>query len=173
MDTATVKFIEQIQTPFLILFFKMVTFAGEWIFVLGVLFFVSLLFILKRKLKYCIPLWFATLGGFGNAFIFKEIFHRSRPVGALIVETSPSFPSAHAMISIAFYSFAFYLFAKNSKNIFLRYLSVSAIFLVPFLLGFSRLYLSVHYLSDVMAGYFLGLFWLFVAIKIFRRLDNK
>ena len=48
-------------------------------------------------------LWLLTLGGLGTAFVLKEIFHRgSRTLGAIVAETSSSFPSAHALISIAF-----------------------------------------------------------------------
>ncbi len=146
------------------LFFKAVTFAGEWSFVLAVLVLISLFFIIKKRFRYDLVLWATTVGGFGTAFILKEIFHRSRPVGALVAETSSSFPSAHAVVSVAFYAFIFYLLAKNTKCCFSKYLLISAMFLVPIFLGFSRLYLGVHYLSDVLAGYAIGDIWFLIGV---------
>jgi|SRR3989338_9713020 len=171
LDTSTLNFVEQIRTPFLTLFFKAVTFMGEWYFVLSILVLISLFFIIIKTSRLNLAarfnldvfvLWATTIGGLGSTFVLKEIFHRGRPVGALVAETSSSFPSAHSVISIAFYAFIFYLLAKNSKSDFSKYLLISAIFLIPIFLGFSRLYLGVHYLSDVLAGYAIGDVWFLI-----------
>ena len=166
LDFSTINFIEQIRTPFLTLFFKAVTAMGEWSFVLGVLFFISLFFIIKKRFRYDLILWTITIGGLGTAFVLKEIFHRDRPLGGLVAEISSSFPSAHAVISVAFYAFVFYLLARNTKSNFSKYLLISALFLIPILLGFSRLYLGVHYLSDVLAGYAIGDIWFLIGVYL-------
>jgi len=175
MDISTLNFVEQIRSPFLTLFFKAVTFTGEWYFVLGVLVLISLFFIIKmaRSRLDSYFLWLITVGGLGTAFVLKEILHRSRPVGGLIAETSSSFPSAHSVISVAFYAFVFYLLAKNSRNNFSKCLSISALFLFPLLLGFSRLYLGVHYLSDVLAGYAIGLVWFLIGVYGTKFINRK
>ena len=173
LDTFTLNFVEQIRTPFLTLFFKAVTFMGEWYFVLGILVLISLFFIVKKKFRYDIILWPITIGGFGATFVLKEIFHRSRPLGALVTESSPSFPSAHSIISIAFYAFIFYLLALNAKSRFSKYLLISAVFLVPVFLGFSRLYLGVHYLSDVLAGYAIGDIWFLIGAYGIKFINRK
>ena len=164
LDIFTLNFVEQIRSPFLTIFFKAVTTMGEWSFVLGVLVLISFFFIIKKRFRYDLILWLATIGGLGTAFVFKEIFHRSRPIGGLIAETSSSFPSAHSVTSIAFYAFIFYLLAINAKGYFSKYLLISLMFLVPVLLGFSRLYLGVHYLSDVLAGYAIGDVWFLIGV---------
>ena len=182
LDTSTINFIEQIRNPFLTLFFKAVTFTGEWYFVLSVLVLISLFFIIKKTSRLNLAarfnldvfvLWATTIGGLGTAFILKEIFHRSRPIGALIAETSSSFPSAHSVVSVVFYAFVFYLLAKNSRNNFSKYLSISALFLFPLLLGFSRLYLGVHYLSDVLAGYAIGDVWFLIGVYGIKFINRK
>ena len=173
LDFSTLNFIEQIRTPYLTVFFKVVTTMGEWSFVLGVLVLISLFFIIKKRFRYDIILWPITAGGLGTAFILKEIFHRNRPIGALIAETSSSFPSAHAIISIAFYAFIFYLLATNAKSGFSKYLLISLVFLVPVLLGFSRLYLGVHYLSDVLAGYAIGDIWFLIGVYAIKFINRK
>src|SRR3989338_7095188 len=160
LDISTLNFVEQIRTPFLTIFFKAVTFIGEWYFVLGVLVLISLFFIIKKTSRFRLAtrrnldvfvLWLITIGGLGTAFVLKEIFHRSRPVGGLIAETSSSFPSAHSVVSVAFYAFVFY----------------------PFLLGFSRLYLGVHYLSDVLAGYAIGDVWFLIGVYGIKFINRK
>ena len=176
LDFSTINFIEQIRTPFLTLFFKAVTAMGEWGFVLGVLVLISLFFMIKKTSRFNLDvfiLWAVTISGLGTAFVLKEIFHRSRPIGGLVAETSSSFPSAHAIISIAFYSFVFYLLAGNAKQGFSKYLLISALFLVPILLGFSRLYLGVHYLSDVLAGYAIGDIWFLIGVYGLKFINRK
>ena len=182
LDASTLNFVEQIRSPFLTLFFKAVTFMGEWYFVLGILFLISLFFIIKKTSRFRLAtrrnldvfvLWLITIGGFGATFILKEIFHRSRPAGALIAETSSSFPSAHAVVSVAFYAFVFYLLARNTKCCFSKYLLISGLFIAPILLGFSRLYLGVHYLSDVLAGYAIGDVWFLIGVYGIKFINRK
>ena len=182
LDASTLNFVEQIRSPFLTAFFKAVTFTGEWYFVLGVLFLISLFFIIKKTSRLNLAtrfnldvfvLWATTIGGLGSASVLKETFHRSRPFGGLIAETSSSFPSAHSVISVAFYAFVFYLLAQNSRNNFSKYLSISALFLFPLFLGFSRLYLGVHYLSDVLAGYAIGDVWFLIGVYGIKFINRK
>ena len=127
----------------------------------------------QKRFRYDLVLWPVTVGGLGTAFVFKEIFHRSRPLGALIAETSSSFPSAHSVISIAFYAFIFYLLAGNARSGFSKYLLISLVFIVPVLLGFSRLYLGVHYLSDVLTGYAIGLVWFLIGVYGLKFINRK
>lgn len=182
LDFSTINFIEQIRTPFLTLFFKAITALGEWSFVLIVLFFISLFFIINKTSRFHLAarrnldvlfLWATTIGGFGTAFVLKEFFHRIRPIGALVAETSSSFPSAHSVISIAFYSFIFYLLAGNTQRRFSKFLFILAIFLIPVFLGFSRLYLGVHYLSDVLAGYVIGDVWFLIGVYGLKFINRK
>ena len=173
LDFLTLNFMEQIRAPFLTVFFKAITVMGEWSFVLSALVFISLFFIIKKRFRYDLILWPITAGGLGTAFVLKEIFHRDRPLGALVAETSSSFPSAHAVISVAFYAFIFYLLAGNAQRRFPRYLLIAAIFIIPILLGFSRLYLGVHYLSDVLAGYAIGDIWFLIGIYGIKFINRK
>ena len=173
LDISTLNFIEPIRTPYLTMFFKVITATGEWSFVLGALVLISLFFIIKKRFRYDLVLWPITAGGLGIAFVLKEVFQRDRPLGALVAETSSSFPSAHAIISIAFYSFIFYLLARNTQRRFSRYLLITALFFVPILLGFSRLYLGVHYLSDVLAGYAIGDILFLIGVYAIKFINRK
>lgn len=98
--------------------------------------------------------------------ILKLSFHRTRPDVAFVQIDSYSFPSGHAMISAAAYGALAYLAWPHLRTYRRRALLVAATALVVALIGFSRLYLGVHYLSDVLAGVAGGVFWLSLSIAL-------
>jgi membrane-associated phospholipid phosphatase len=99
----------------------------------------------------------------------KSLIERQRPeANSLLEETSLSFPSGHAMGSIAFYGFLIYLTWRLTPNSpLLRWMLSFLLLLLILLIGFSRVYLGVHYPSDVLAGYAAGGACLAIFIAIF------
>jgi undecaprenyl-diphosphatase len=85
-------------------------------------------------------------------------FGRERPllVEPLAVETTPSFPSGHATVSIAVAGALSFLFAWRQRSLWMRAGVIGTAVIVVLAIGFSRLYLGVHYLSDVLAGWLAG-----------------
>ena len=106
--------------------------------------------------------------------LLKFSFSRPRPEEFfLISEESWSFPSGHAMTAVAFYGFIIFLIWRRKNKLRIR-LSVSLILvLLILLIGASRIYLGVHYPSDVLAGYAAGLFWLLLSSSIFNWAHNR
>lgn len=109
----------------------------------------------------------------------KFLYSRPRPeMNPLVIENSYSYPSFHAMISLIFYAAVAYFTYKETKNKTLTII-VSLVFgFLIFMIGYSRVYLGVHYPSDVIAGYIAGFIWLLVVILfqrtvIFEKLYNK
>ncbi len=108
----------------------------------------------------------------------KYFFQRPRPdISALIHENSYSFPSGHAMNGFMFYSLLAYFVYRETKNKKLTLLLTLACGFIILLIGLSRVYLGVHYPSDVLAGYIAGAVWLTFAIVfekviIFKRLKH-
>ncbi len=104
-----------------------------------------------------------------NIWIKNEI-SRPRPGQDLhLVEVhSYSFPSGHSMSAIAFYGFLVYLTFKLVTIQWLKYVLIILESLLILGIGMSRVYLGVHYPSDVLAGFTAGLFWLLVCIALFR-----
>ena len=91
--------------------------------------------------------------------ILKNIFQRERPVtgNILIDEVGFSFPSGHTTNNVAFYFLAIYLACINVKNKKVRNISCVILAIIPILIAFSRIYLRVHYPTDVIAGFCLGI----------------
>ena len=98
--------------------------------------------------------------------ILKYIIARPRPnTLQIITEIGYSFPSAHAMIGFAFYGFLIYLIYKNVKNKKIKLFSIFALSMLIFTIGISRVYLGVHYITDVIAGFIFALIYLILFIK--------
>lgn len=99
--------------------------------------------------------------------LFKFILQRPRPTEYRIInESGYSFPSGHSMISMAFYGFLIYLIYKYVKNKKLKYISITLISILIIFIGISRIYLGVHYTSDVLAGFLFSISYLIIFILI-------
>ena len=98
--------------------------------------------------------------------VLKLAFHRPRPEVAFVHIDTYSFPSGHAMVSTAAYGAFAYLAWGRLRTPSARLIMVAGMVLFVALIGFSRLYLGVHYLSDVLAGIAGGAFWLAVSIVL-------
>lgn len=105
----------------------------------------------------------------------KLIFHRPRPdiEYRLMHVTQFSFPSGHAIMTMCFYGTIIYLIAKYVKNVWIKSISISFFALLIASIGFTRVYLCVHYPSDVMGGYMLGLFWVSFWILLYKVYTKK
>lgn len=102
--------------------------------------------------------------------ILKGIIGRTRPVGRnLITEGGYSFPSGHSMVGFAVYGLLIYYIYKNVKNKIHKWILIIFLSLLIIAIGISRIYLGVHYPSDVLAGYLLALIWLIFFITIIER----
>lgn len=103
--------------------------------------------------------------------VLKSILQRPRPSDYRIInETGYSFPSGHSMISMAFYGFIIYLVYKYIKN---RYLKIGLTIILSVLIvaiGVSRIYLGVHYTSDVIAGFLISISYLIMYINIVEKI---
>ncbi|MBE6155037.1 MAG: phosphatase PAP2 family protein [Firmicutes bacterium] len=128
-----------------------------------------LLFVLKnKKIGVCICFNLALITIIN--LILKNIVERPRPSNFQIISASGySFPSGHSMISAAFYGYLIYLIWKYFKNKKLRIILMFFLSILVFMIGISRVYLGVHYLSDVIAGFLISLAYLVVFTSIAKR----
>ena len=124
-----------------------------------------LLFIKNKKVGVCVAsnLVIATLLN----QLLKYIIQRPRPDGyRLIAESGYSFPSGHSMVSMAFYGLIIYLIWKMVKNKKIKYISCGILGLLIPMIGFSRIYLGVHYASDVIGGFAISIVYLLLFTNI-------
>lgn len=111
----------------------------------------------------CVNLIVSTILNFG----IKNIVRRTRPEGFRIIEESGySFPSGHSMVSMAFYGLLIYLIYKKVDNKYLKNCLIFLLSIIILLIGLSRIYLGVHYTSDVLAGFLLGISYLIVFVSV-------
>ncbi|WP_255153806.1 phosphatase PAP2 family protein [Ferruginibacter sp. HRS2-29] len=107
-------------------------------------------------------------------FGLKMLFRRPRPDMPLLHEVKGlSFPSGHAFMSFTFFGIVIYLIYKSRFKGWKRYLAVIIFILVTLLVGISRIYLRVHYASDVIAGFCMGFMWMVITLVILRQVENR
>ena len=98
--------------------------------------------------------------------LIKRILQRPRPTEYRIIEeTGYSFLSGHSMISMAFYGYLIYLIYKYVKNKYIKGISIILLSLLICLIGISRIYLGVHYTSDVLGGFLISISYLIIYIS--------
>ncbi len=128
---------------------------------------------IKKHRWYSIKIPVVALSSLLLMFCLKFIFHRTRPLTPLLEEAKGySFPSGHALMSITFYGLIIFLVWQNEKNIFFKWILTLSLALLIIFIGISRVYLRVHYASDVLAGFCVGLMWLFLSLWILRRIET-
>lgn len=159
-DEAVAEMVYSWRTPELTEFMKTVTNLGAG-YILIILAIITLVLILEKHKKESV-LFGLTFGmGVVANYLLKFFFQRPRPVlDPLIEATNYSFPSGHAMNSTIFYGLlAFYIFHFTRKKLASLVMGIVC-GLIIILIGFSRVYLGVHYPSDVIAGFVVGGWWL-------------
>ena len=123
-------------------------------------------FLIHKHSKRILPLLVSVLGSTTTVYIMKITFGLARPETAFYLEDTFTFPSGHAAIGVALYGFLFLTIWQHQKH-HIKNKSLILLGLLILMIGFSRIYLGVHYLEDVLAGYTIGLFWLFISQKLF------
>lgn len=131
-----------------------------------------LIFMFCKKIR-----WFVTFDLVGVTLInqvIKHIVRRPRPnVLRLVEEDGYSFPSGHSMVSMSFYGIIIYLVYKNVTNKYLKWSLITLLSLLILSIGFSRIYVGVHYFTDVVGGFLLGLAYLIIYINIYNKRVGK
>lgn len=170
VDLRIINLVQIFRSPFFNNFMLFVTDLGKGqVVFLGAVIAGIILTTLKYW-RYLITLIVSILGGEVFVWAIKNIFERPRPslVNALLPESGYSFPSGHAFVAISFYGLLSCFFYRKIRNRFLKFLAVFLGVILILAIGFSRIYLGVHWPSDVLASYVLGAAWLTVLITAIR-----
>jgi undecaprenyl-diphosphatase len=165
--------INSIANPALDSFMAFITNLGAPVtfYILAAVGFVYL--ISKQKIPEGIFLLLCIFTSWGVMNSLKLLFMRARPAGEpLTYAVGYSFPSGHATLAMAFYGFIIYLIMSANKNSRTKWLSGFIAALI-FLIGISRIYLNVHYATDVLAGFILGSILLGTFIILLRYFKSR
>ena len=172
-DKRITDYITSFRTPGLNNFFQFITDLGDFYAYLITTIVAGLFFLYKLKNKKFI---FQLIGVVILAFLvnlaLKEVFDRARPtIEHMVVVKTLSYPSGHAMSAMAYYGFLIYLVFHIKMNKWLRFFLTLLFSSLIFFIGLSRIYLGVHFPSDVAGGFVAGLIWVAFCVVLFNIID--
>lgn len=167
LDHAFTAFLYSIRSEWLSQIFYGLTQLGtrEAVFAIGVL--ATIVFLYKRRYTAVLAFWLAMAGTGLSVQYGKKVISRDRPdLVAFYPERNFSFPSGHATTSMALFGMLGYFGHRHLPGRRQRRAALLAAAALILLIGFSRIYLGVHFLSDVLAGFLLGAMWVLLCISI-------
>jgi membrane-associated phospholipid phosphatase len=150
--------------------FSTITNLGEVWFCIFAASLICLFLYASKQQKFVPELFLISLGSAATVWALKLFFAMPRPVDpiALVTIDSFSFPSGHAAAAATLYGFLLWMMLGTGTAGRTRTLFAGVFFLIIVFVGFSRLYLGVHYLSDVIAGYVIGFVWVMIGVSLAR-----
>ncbi|MEI6042174.1 MAG: phosphatase PAP2 family protein [bacterium] len=173
IDLDVLNFIPSIRNAFGIKIAIFVSAIGSpqafFLFMVGF----CLLFWLHKKPYHLVQFVITVASGSLIVYLMKIWIARPRPAEALVEVSGYSFPSWHAAASTLFCSLIIFAYKNHFKNPILRFVFISFFAISALAISFSRVYLSVHYLSDVVVGIILGLFLSSLSVFIFENFYKK
>ncbi|MDP9343761.1 MAG: bifunctional DedA family/phosphatase PAP2 family protein [Actinomycetota bacterium] len=146
---------------------KILTELGSWAFLVPVFLGIALLWRWRRKTWLPLVMFAASIGGVALLrFVVGQLVDRPRPFppAGLGPFTGPSFPSGHTVKTVAAYGMLAALYSRETRSWARRVAAWMGAFIVSLVVGFTRLYLGAHWLTDVLGAYALGTAWLFALL---------
>jgi membrane protein DedA with SNARE-associated domain/membrane-associated phospholipid phosphatase len=178
VDRWVISHVLYFRTPFVTDFMRSVTFFGSGLTITIASMVVIGFLVLRKRFDYLIRYVVTIAGGSMLITLLKALIHRPRPLPESMLTQARgwSFPSGHVMMSVIFYGVLAYFIILALRSWRLQVFTGMLVAFLVFLVGLSSIYLQSHYLSDVIAGYVGGLFWLSVCItglEVYRRAKSK
>lgn len=160
-------------SPLTTSFMQFITFLGTHTFLIPAnLILIGYFLFIRRQRWYSIKVVAISLSSTAMMFLLKFIFSRARPLEPLLQPAlGYSFPSGHSFVSFAFYGLLIFLSYKYLETPVFKWLIIISLSLLILLIGVSRIYLRVHYASDVLAGFSIGIIWLVFSLWVLNRME--
>jgi len=151
-----------------------ITFLGKHQFLIPANLILILYFLLvKRQTWFSIRVITIAISSLALMLLLKQLFQRKRPLSPLLKAAKGlSFPSGHAIMAVTFYGLLIYILQHSVSIDWLNLLLTILVIALIILIGFSRVYLRVHYASDVAAGFIIGLLWLLISLGVLKWLEG-
>lgn len=172
-DRNVTDFIISFRSPQLNKIFQFITDLGD---VYGYLVLTALcaigFYLRFKNWRYVLEMLFVMIVAGLSNLALKQVINRARPDAAhLVAVETLSYPSGHAMGAIAFYGFLIYLFYNFKMNSLLKIVIILIFSFLILAIGISRVYLGVHYPSDIVGGFIAGFIWIIFCIILFQVMD--
>jgi undecaprenyl-diphosphatase len=154
---------------------KFFTFFGSHYFLIPANIILAAIYLLRRKSRYTIKVAAIALTSLLIMLGLKLLFHRERPLIPLLEPARGlSFPSGHTFMSVCFYGLLMIIIWKEEKyHPVAKWILLILSLLFVIMIGFSRIYLHVHYFTDVMAGFCIGFCWLLISSYIIDQIKPR
>ena len=169
LDVQVNAMIALVRTPSLDIFFLWVTQLGSTVLCVSMVCVFLLLAVAYQKYAWILPTALVVTGAPTTTYMLKLYVARPRPEFGLISEPLYSFPSGHATAAMACFGFMCVLMVRCVHKSWQATALVLATCVVVICIGFSRLYLGVHYLSDVLMGFVVGAVWIGIGVYVLRK----
>ena len=166
LDLSVNSAMPSIQSEFFTLVAKAFAFIFDTLMMIIISAIIAVFLFIKKYRKKAIFFALTMLANAGAIYLLKEVIERARPLNSLVIETGSAFPSGHAATAVVFFGLLCYLTFKFAKTKSMKIWVYSISILMILLIGFSRIYLNVHWFSDVLGGILLGGFILMLGIVI-------
>lgn len=168
-DQQISEYVISFRTPPLTNYFIFITHLGDvygYLIALALAIIATILYF--KNWKYILQTIFVLMLSSISNVMLKRLVNRARPGNEhLVVVETLSYPSGHAMAAMAFYGFLIYLVSRFKINFLLKYGIILLLTVVILSIGISRIYLGVHFPSDIAGGFIAGLIWVFFCILLF------
>jgi len=151
-----------------------ITFLGKHQFLIPAnLILIFYFIVIKKQTWFSIRVITIAISSLVLMLLLKQLFQRKRPLSPLLKAAKGlSFPSGHAIMAVTFYGLLIYILQHTIEIEWLKYFLTFLVIVLIILIGFSRIYLRVHYTSDVLGGFIIGLLWLLISLAILKWLEG-
>jgi undecaprenyl-diphosphatase len=173
-DLKVFQKLRPLHTPVINRIMQAITYLGKHQFLIPAnLLLIGTFFFISKRHWYAFDILVLSLSSLLLMLLLKKLFGRARPdTPLLFAAKGKSFPSGHAMMSVCFYGFLLHLLLLSTNGPGLQVVFTVACIALILLIGFSRVYLQVHYVTDVLAGFLIGSAWLYIALQVFNKLED-
>ena len=151
-----------------------ITFLGKHQFLIPAnLILIFYFIVVKKQTWFSIRVITIAISSLVLMLLLKQLFQRKRPLSPLLkAARGLSFPSGHAIMAVTFYGLLIYILQHTITLDWLKWILFILVVGLIISIGFSRIYLRVHYASDVLGGFIIGLLWLLISLAILKWLEG-
>lgn len=174
VDLAVFRKLEGFHTPANNQLMLGITFLGKHQFLIPAnLVLIAYFSLIRHQNWFSIRVTVIALSSLVLMLVLKWLFRRKRPLAPLLFAAKGlSFPSGHAIMAVTFYGLLIYILGHSVQGDWISTVLTIVLIVLITLIGFSRVYLRVHYASDVLAGFIVGLIWLAISMSVIAKLET-